>query len=485
NIIHDNSKQGIFCYTDRGNLYPEIRGNRVYTNNSNGIEVTRYPYFTNAIEPIITLNTIYDNTGIGIHVWAERPADIIFNNIYNNGANGIYLRAAAGSHVSYNNINANTGIYELENMTASSISGSFNYWGDTVSQEMAAGDNPKNITRIFDIYDDGTKGTVYYSPWLTSAITLPELPLSKITAPLADSAQKSKSIDIKGVAVSPNGVGYVEVSPDGGITWYRAQGTHSWSFAHVMPMDGTYQILSRVIDKAGQIESPGEGVQVTIDSTLPTTTGTLENDETWTGEITLTGDVTVPEGINLTLSPGAVIKFLAFSDDQGAGNNTSRSELVINGTLSAQGTQAAPITFTSSSATPDKGDWYGIRVINGTDNNTLTLSYCTIEYASSGLDIRTAADMTVRINNSSIRQTSGVGLYLYGDSGATVTTDISDNQITHNTSHGIYTHITGTSTLLAGTINNNTLSDNEGYGFYTNTLTNGQSNLTVDNNSIH
>ncbi|MCG8634024.1 MAG: right-handed parallel beta-helix repeat-containing protein, partial [Desulfobacterales bacterium] len=483
NTVHDNTQQGIYCRAYKGTVHTEIRGNTVYSNTGHGVQVTRS---YSSIHPVITLNTIYDNTGKGIQCTANNPADILFNNIHSNQDNGIYINdSGPGSQVSYNNINTNSGSYELENNNATSIDAGFNYWGDALTQEMAAGSNPKNISRIFDIYDDSTKGTVYYSPWMTSEVTLPDTSVSKITAPLDGNAQKSRQVDIKGIAVSPNGVDYVEVSPDGGVTWYRAQGTHTWSYTHEMPGNGTYPILSRVIDKASNIESPGTGVQVTIDSTLPTTTGSLEADETWTGDVTLTGDVTVPEGITLTLSPGTKIQFLAFSDDQGAGENTSRSELIVNGTLDAQGTQASPIVFTSSSATPDKGDWYGIRVSNATDNNTLTLDYCTIEYSTLGLDIRATADTGIQVTHTTITQTQGNGIYLYGENGAAVTADISNNQITHNDGHGVYTYIRGTSTSLAGTIGQSTLAHNGGYGAHVHIRDYAQANMDVTGNTIH
>ena len=51
-------------------------------------------------------------------------------------------------------------------------------------------------------------------------------------------------------------------------------------------------------------ETPGTGVTVTIDSTLPTTSGFLTGDETWSGTVTLTGDVTVPSGVSLTIDSG-------------------------------------------------------------------------------------------------------------------------------------------------------------------------------------
>ena len=110
---------------------------------------------------------------------------------------------------------------------------------------------------------------------------------------------------------------------------------------------------------------------ITIDSSLPTTSGALTEDETWSDEVTLTGDVIVPSGMSLTIEPGTVIRFTALNDDQGAGENTSRSELVVEGSLEALGTEASPIVFTSSSANPAKGDWYGIRVVTDASNESI------------------------------------------------------------------------------------------------------------------
>ena len=40
-----------------------------------------------------------------------------------------------------------------------------------------------------------------------------------------------------------------------------------------------------------------------------TTAGRLKDDEVWQGEIELTGDVDVPEGVVLKIKPGARIRF--------------------------------------------------------------------------------------------------------------------------------------------------------------------------------
>ena len=64
-----------------------------------------------------------------------------------------------------------------------------------------------------------------------------------------------------------------------------------------------------------------------------TTSGTLAADEVWSGTITLTGDVTVPKGITLTIEPGTDVICPARSDDTAGGSITSLTELIVEGSL--------------------------------------------------------------------------------------------------------------------------------------------------------
>ena len=225
---------------------------------------------------------------------------------------------------------------------------------------MEAGDNPKNISKIFDIYDDGAKGGADYSQWLSAARTITTDPVSWIKDPVDGLTMKAASYTITGAATALAGIERVEVSTDGGVTWNFATGKETWTYEWTIPGDGTYTIKSRVIASDDTIESPGAGHIVTIDSSLPTTSGALTSDETWTGEVAITGDITVPEGVTLTLEPGAVIRFPALADDTGGGNDTSRSELIVNGALIAEGTESSRIVFTSNAAAPAGNDWGGI-----------------------------------------------------------------------------------------------------------------------------
>ncbi|MCP4995254.1 MAG: hypothetical protein GY934_15970, partial [Gammaproteobacteria bacterium] len=280
--------------------------------------------------------------------------------------------------------------------------------------------------------------------------------LSNIIEPVDGLESKGGTITIKGIASSPAGIDYVEVSLDNGQSWLPAIGKTRWSYSWEDPADGSYTIKSRVIDLDGNIETAVPGNNVLIDASLPTTSGILSTDENWSGTIVLTGDVTVPEHITLNIAPGTTIQFQALSDDRSSGANTSRSELIIRGTLTASGSTISPILFTSSSSTPAKADWGGIRVVN---RGTLNLAFATIEYATNGIDYSLSSGLgEMNVSNSLLQHLSGIGIR---------TTVANDN------------------TVFTGTFTGNEIHDTNGNGMYIYTHTRGRTELEVKDNTIH
>tara|TARA_B100000497_G_C7677853_1_gene409716 strand:- start:1042 stop:2250 length:1209 start_codon:yes stop_codon:yes gene_type:complete len=72
--------------------------------------------------------------------------------------------------------------------------------------------------------------------------------------------------------------------------------------------------------------------------------GVLSTDETWSGDsiYVLNGRVVVPEGVELTIEPGTIIK-----GKEGDGANASTLIIAQGGMIDAQGTESAPIIMTS------------------------------------------------------------------------------------------------------------------------------------------
>lgn len=118
-----------------------------------------------------------------------------------------------------------------------------------------------------------------------------------------------------------------------------------------------------------------------------TTSGTIMADETWRGEIHLTGDIWLANGVTLTIAPGTTV-YLAWlsgdqeccgegfdDDDEYARNDPTRfddwdmSVIVIdgrNGFIQAIGTAEEPIVFTPEGAGTSPGQWDGIYIEQGT-----------------------------------------------------------------------------------------------------------------------
>ena len=84
--------------------------------------------------------------------------------------NGSYALAT----INNNNLYDNNGGYDLYSGAISEVDARFNYWGLTTTAIMGIGGNPKDIPRIYDFFDDSSRGVVNYSGWLDA--DLPELP---------------------------------------------------------------------------------------------------------------------------------------------------------------------------------------------------------------------------------------------------------------------------------------------------------------------
>ena len=186
-----------------------------------------------------------------------------------------------------------------------------------------------------------------------------------------------------------------------------------------------------------------------------TTSGTLLTNETWSGTVTLTGDVTVPSHLTLTIEPGTEVVFPVKSDDQAGGEDAELTELIINGSLSAVGSSGNEIQFRSGTLlVPEKGDWGGIRATWGLGAKTLNMQHCIISHAATGIRwIVQGGVQTATISNCTVEHTSSIGIYVFGQNGADLTITLNNNNVLDNDTHGIYTYANGSSSTLVGTVN--------------------------------
>lgn len=141
----------------------------------------------------------------------------------------------------------------------------------------------------------------------------------------------------------------------------------------------------------------------------------LVGDQTWSGEILITGDVFV-DG-NLTILPGTVVRF-AVGDDQNSGEEIradgfndldptrlleyekTHSGLYVSGKLMAVGTPDKQILFTSAEKEPNYADWVSI----GFGGDGSIVEYCTVEWSRNSITPGRDQPNTI-IRNNVIRNT--------------------------------------------------------------------------------
>ncbi|MEM3170548.1 MAG: S8 family serine peptidase [Candidatus Nitrosotenuis sp.] len=114
----------------------------------------------------------------------------------------------------------------------------------------------------------------------------------------------------------------------------------------------------------GRIEGPGTNVG-----------GTISQNTTWTrsqSPYVVINDVTIAQGITLTVEPGVTVKF----------NQTC--DIYVNGALIANGTPSNKIIFTANSATPSPGYWGGIKFNNSNIAHLSVLNHCQFLYGGQG-----------------------------------------------------------------------------------------------------
>ena len=173
---------------------------------------------------------------------------------------------------------------------------------------------------------------------------------------------------------------------------------------------------------------------------------TIITDATWTNDIIyqVSDNITIegndgPDGVTtLTIEPGTRLtfdtaKYLRVGDGSGP-----LSALV------AQGTEANPIVFTSSQATPSPGDWGYIQFSNNTHDASTILEHCIIEYGGQGSGMVTIKSSKPTITNCTIHNSSTSGIYVKYSSPT-----ISNSKLFDNASYGLYRYPSGTYTPIA------------------------------------
>jgi hypothetical protein len=133
-------------------------------------------YCESTVQPATFENCrLTDAVGDGLKLFDATIGDIKNSTVADNGGHGIYLDGTShpviGNDALLTNSFFGNGPFEVYNNTTYDINARYNYWG--------TGDSTMVATRIFDYYDNGTKGIVYFGDFAqVPSISEPTMTLS-------------------------------------------------------------------------------------------------------------------------------------------------------------------------------------------------------------------------------------------------------------------------------------------------------------------
>ena len=265
NIVEDCST-GIYNYFNYAgaNCELEISGNEISANNL-GISLSSY-YST--LSPLVLDNLVSRNSDGGISCVYSGSTSYSFvpqisgNQIINNKDNGVYLSLYEEVNLTQNSIYGNDG-YDLYNNSTTAVDATNNWWGVDTTNEITEGGNPKNLSMIYDSYDDSEKGTVDYADWV-QAYTVPNAPaLDAVTSPtrgddigdgtLGQMISGTKDAD---TALLCNNTEIVAL--DSATTW-----------SYSLPLNEGLNVLSLSSRNAAGMTSSSISATIQLDSTAP------------------------------------------------------------------------------------------------------------------------------------------------------------------------------------------------------------------------
>lgn len=196
---------------------------------------------------------------------------------------------------------------------------------------------------------------------------------------------------------------------------------------------------------------------------------TLTKDETWSGTIYVTGNLTVPAGKTLTIAAGTKVDVVRFDQDA---NGIGDFYIGVQGKLLSAGSNASPVVITEHGNIKKSGAWDTIEINGG--SAATDLKHTIIEYANTGLKAGAGAHSLADVE---VRHSKGRGLSFIVTQMNAKGINLHDNGaegLHLHASKGTYDELTvssnGASGIFVGqyslglTIKNSTIEKNAGAG---------------------
>ena len=185
NTVENMRDYGIFVNNNHTRTEARIEGNTVKGNGQAGLRVY------GRVLPVVTGNTFDGHRGGLILTYTDSTTSGEFevsgnaigssSGITSTGGYGVRIEEYAQPNINGNDLDGRGG-YVIDNQTNKEIDAKNNWWGEVITQEMATGENPKNLLKVYDKYDDANKGFVNYGGWLSGTALDPDNPPSAVQA---------------------------------------------------------------------------------------------------------------------------------------------------------------------------------------------------------------------------------------------------------------------------------------------------------------
>jgi hypothetical protein len=136
------------------------------------------------------------------------------------------------------------------------------------------------------------------------------------------------------------------------------------------------------------------------------------NNETLSGFIILGGDLFVDSGNTLTILPGTIIKTVTenpnweYTGYPGGANGIV--DIIVFGSLIAEGTKQDPIVITAAGEKPEPGSWFGIQ--QDDNSSSVSMKYAGLRYPKYGIFIYSDVISSPSIENCSFAYTENSGI---------------------------------------------------------------------------